>query len=86
MLIAAVLAILLGVASAARWRGAGIFRFVLVAGGSIPAFLAAILGIVLFYNHLHWVPAPGRTVVPERADRADRVCSRSTACCTAGSA
>jgi peptide/nickel transport system permease protein len=61
MLIAAVLAILLGVASAARWRGAGIFRFILVAGGSIPAFLAAILGIVLFYNHLHWVPAPGRT-------------------------
>lgn len=61
MLIAAVLAVLLGVASAARWRGAGIFRFVLVAGGSVPAFLAAILGIVLFYNHLHWVPAPGRT-------------------------
>jgi len=61
MLIAAVLAILLGVASAARWRGAGLFRFILVAGGSIPAFLAAILGIVLFYNHLHWVPAPGRT-------------------------
>ena len=61
MLIAAVLAVLLGVASAARWRGAGIFRFILVAGGSIPAFLAAILGIVLFYNHLHWVPAPGRT-------------------------
>jgi peptide/nickel transport system permease protein len=61
MLIAAVLAILLGVASAARWRGAGIFRFILVAGGSVPAFLAAILGIVLFYNHLHWVPAPGRT-------------------------
>jgi peptide/nickel transport system permease protein len=60
-LIAAVLAILLGVASAARWRGAGLFRFVLVGGGSIPAFLAAILGIVLFYNHLHWVPAPGRT-------------------------
>ena len=61
MLIAAVLAVLLGVASAARWRGAGIFRFILIAGGSVPAFLAAILGIVLFYNHLHWVPAPGRT-------------------------
>ena len=61
MLIAAVLAVLLGVASAARWRGAGLFRFILVAGGSMPAFLAAILGIVLFYNHLHWVPAPGRT-------------------------
>jgi peptide/nickel transport system permease protein len=60
-LIAAVLAILLGVASAARWRGAGLFRFVLVGLGSIPAFLVAILGIVLFYNHLHWVPAPGRT-------------------------
>ena len=61
MLIASVLALFLGVASAARWRGAGVFRFILVGGGSMPAFLTAILGIVLFYNHLHWVPAPGRT-------------------------
>jgi peptide/nickel transport system permease protein len=61
MVIAAVLAIVLGIASAARWRGAGIFRFFLVAGGSIPAFLAAILAIVIFYNKLHWVPAPQRT-------------------------
>ena len=61
MLIAGVLAIALGIASAARWRGAGVFRFLLVAGGSIPAFLAGILGIVLFYQHLHWIPAPQRT-------------------------
>jgi len=61
MIIAGILAITLGIASAARWRGAGIFRFILVAGGSLPAFLVAILGIVIFYNKLHWVPAPQRT-------------------------
>ena len=61
MIIAGLLALFLGIASAARWRGAGLFRFLLVGGGSIPAFLVAILGIVLFYNKLHWVPAPQRS-------------------------
>jgi len=61
MIIATILAVLLGIASAARWRGAGIFRFTLVAGGSVPAFLVAILGIVVFYNKLHWLPPPQRT-------------------------
>ena len=84
MLIASVLALFLGVASAARWRGAGLFRFILVAGGSMPAFLIAILGIVLFYNHLHWVPAPGRTSYLQRTERDRPGSSRSTVCCTVG--
>jgi peptide/nickel transport system permease protein len=57
----AVLAITLGVASAARWRGAGIFRFVMMAGASAPSFLLALLGLLLFYHRLHWLPATGRT-------------------------
>jgi peptide/nickel transport system permease protein len=36
-------------------------RFVLVAGASAPAFLLALLGILLFYNRLHWLPATGDT-------------------------
>ena len=76
MLIASVLALILGVASAARLRGSGVFRFMLVGGGSVPAFLLALLGILLFYNHLHWLPAPGRTSYLQRADRADRSAHR----------
>ena len=33
----------------------------MVAGASAPAFLLALLGILLFYNRLHWLPATGDT-------------------------
>ena len=52
---------LLGLASAGRWRGAGLFRFVMISGASAPAFLLALLGILLFFNRLHWLPATGDT-------------------------
>ena len=52
---------LLGLASAGRWRGAGLFRFVMLSGASAPAFLLALLGILLFFNRLHWLPATGDT-------------------------
>jgi len=38
MLIALVLAVVLGVAGAARWRGAGIFRAIMLCGSSTPPF------------------------------------------------
>jgi peptide/nickel transport system permease protein len=59
--LAVILGGLLGLASAGRWRGSGLLRFVLVAGASAPAFLLALLGILLFYNRLHWLPATGDT-------------------------
>lgn len=52
---------LLGIASAGRWRGSGVLRFVLVSGASAPAFLLALLGILLFFNRLHLLPATGDT-------------------------
>jgi peptide/nickel transport system permease protein len=52
---------LLGMITAARFRGSGIFRFVMVAGASTPPFLLALVGILLFYHRLNWLPATGRT-------------------------
>jgi peptide/nickel transport system permease protein len=61
LFLAVVLGGLLGLASAGRWRGAGLFRFVMLSGASAPAFLLALLGILLFFNRLHWLPATGDT-------------------------
>jgi peptide/nickel transport system permease protein len=61
LLVAVGLGTLLGLASAGKWRGAGVFRLVMVSGASAPAFLLALLGILLFYNRLHWLPATGDT-------------------------
>lgn len=59
--LALVLAALLAVGSTLRWRGAALFRLLLMAGASTPAFLLAIAGILVFYSKLGWLPATGRT-------------------------
>jgi peptide/nickel transport system permease protein len=61
LLLAAVLGGILGLVTAARFKGAGIFRFLTLAGASTPPFLLALVGLLYFYNHLHWLPATGRT-------------------------
>lgn len=63
MILALILAVVLGVAGAARWRGAGVFRFVMLAGSSSPPFVLALLGILVFSGHLGWLPATGRTSI-----------------------
>jgi peptide/nickel transport system permease protein len=55
------LALLLGIASAGRWRGAALLRAVIVGGASAPAFLLGIAGILIFFSQLGWLPASGRT-------------------------
>jgi peptide/nickel transport system permease protein len=62
MLLAGVLGTLMGIATALGWRGAGVLRMVLVTGASAPVFLLALLGILLFYRELGWLPATGRSV------------------------
>lgn len=57
LFLSVLLGALLGVASAARWKGAGIFRLMMLSGASTPAFLLALLGILLFFNGLHWLPS-----------------------------
>jgi peptide/nickel transport system permease protein len=59
--LAAVLGGVLGVVTAGRIRGAGVFRLITLAGASTPPFLLALVGILLFYHRLGWLPATGRT-------------------------
>ena len=61
LVLALALGTLLGMASAGKWRGAGVFRLIMVSGASAPSFLLALLGILLFFNRLHWLPATGDT-------------------------
>lgn len=59
-LLAAMMGVGLGVWSARGGRGAGIARFVILGAASAPTFFVAILGILLFYRKLGWLPASGR--------------------------
>jgi peptide/nickel transport system permease protein len=61
LILAAVLGLFLGVTTAARFKGAALFRFITLSGASAPQFLLAELGILLFYRDLHWFPATGRS-------------------------
>lgn len=61
LFLAVLLGALLGLASAGRWRGAGVLRAIMLSGASAPSFLVALLGILLFFLKLHWLPATGDT-------------------------
>jgi peptide/nickel transport system permease protein len=63
LVLAAVVGTLLGIATAARWPGSGALRFVLVSAASAPTFLLALVGILVFFSQLGWLPATGRTSV-----------------------
>lgn len=53
--------LLLGLLTARGGAWAGVVRVVMLLGASIPAFLLAILMILLFYSKLGWFPATGRS-------------------------
>jgi peptide/nickel transport system permease protein len=61
LLLAALLGGLLGLITAAKFRGAGLFRFIMLVGASTPPFLLALFGILELYGRFHWLPATGRT-------------------------
>lgn len=63
LLLAAVLGITLGLLTALKVRGSGLVRVVLLGLASAPPFLLALLGILLFYRQLGWLPATGRTSI-----------------------
>lgn len=63
--LALLLATLFAVATTLRWPGARVFRLLLMAGASAPAFLLAIGGILVFYRQTGWLPATGRTSVAD---------------------
>jgi len=51
----------LGVWSALRRYGSGLARLFMLGLASAPSFFLAILFILLFYSHLHWLPASGES-------------------------
>ena len=61
--IALVMGAALGLASAGRWRGASVLRVVMIAGASVPAFLLALLGVLVLNGDFHLLPASGDTGV-----------------------
>ena len=61
LFLAVVIGGILGIATAAKFKGSGLFRLITLAGASTPPFLLALVGILLFYHRLHWLPATGRT-------------------------
>ncbi|MGY2082292.1 ABC transporter permease [Blastococcus sp. SYSU DS0539] len=65
LLLAVALGVLFAVATTLRWPGARLFRFVLMAGAAMPAFLLALGGIIVFYKTLGWLPATGRTGISD---------------------
>jgi len=56
-----VFAVGLGIWSALRRYGSGLARLTMLALASAPSFFLAILFILLFYSHLHWLPASGES-------------------------
>jgi peptide/nickel transport system permease protein len=61
LLLSVILGGILGLATAAKSRGAGFFRVFMVLGASTPPFLLAQFGLIVFYSDLGWLPATGRT-------------------------
>jgi peptide/nickel transport system permease protein len=60
MLLAGVLGIYLGLATAGAWRGASAIRLLLVTGAAMPVFLLVLGGVYIFFGQLGWLPATGQ--------------------------
>lgn len=68
IVLALVLAALLAFGTTLKWPGAGALRAVLFTGASAPMFLLGIVGLILFYQKLGWLPANGRIAVANPPD------------------
>lgn len=60
LLLALVMAVILGVTSALNLRGAAIVRIIMLIGGSTPTFLVAIFGLLVLYKDLGLLPVSGQ--------------------------
>jgi peptide/nickel transport system permease protein len=58
-LIALILAALYALSGALRWPGASVGRGVLLLLATAPPFLLALVGIIVFFGQLGWLPARG---------------------------
>lgn len=64
IILALILAALLAFGMTLKWRGSELLRAVLFTGAAAPMFLLGIVGLIVFYQQLGWVPANGRISVP----------------------
>ena len=65
LFLAVPIALLFGIAGAARSRGAGVLRGSTMVLAAAPPFVLGIFGILLFYKNLGWLPASGRTAISD---------------------
>ncbi len=63
MLIALAGGALLGIVSAARSRGSAVIRSGILLGASVPSFLLAFIGILVFSRWLGWLPGTRRVSI-----------------------
>ncbi len=61
IVISLLLALILGLMSAARWPGSGILRGGMLALASVPPFLLGLLCILIVANKLGWFPGTGES-------------------------
>jgi peptide/nickel transport system permease protein len=61
--VALILAALLAFGTTLNWPGSQVLRAVLFTGAAAPMFLLGIVGLIVFYQKLGWVPANGRISV-----------------------
>lgn len=58
--IALLLGVLFAVSSMLHWPLSGVFRGILFVGSTAPTFMLGIVGLIVFYKVLGWLPASGR--------------------------
>jgi peptide/nickel transport system permease protein len=61
MVLALVLGILFALTTVTKHKALGVFRAFILTGAAAPTFLLGVLGILLFYKVLGWLPASGQT-------------------------
>ncbi|WP_319457844.1 MULTISPECIES: ABC transporter permease [unclassified Mycobacterium] len=66
--VALILAALLAFGTTLNWPGSQVLRAVLFTGAAAPMFLLGIVGLIVFYQKLGWVPANGRISVANPPD------------------
>ena len=81
LVLAVFLAVLLAVTTTLSWPGAGVLRFVLLLGGSTPAFFVAIGGLIVFYKYLGVLPATGSPWTRCCTGSSARSSTRCATCC-----
>ncbi|WP_213816103.1 ABC transporter permease [Glaciihabitans sp. dw_435] len=61
MVIAVILGVIFALTTLSRSKPLALFRGFILTGAAAPTFLLGVLGVILFYKTLGWLPASGRS-------------------------